>query len=306
MLLQLRRVLVVCALVTLMVSVQKVIPHQDMLTFVTKELQYGEKAIGVREKEEFQEKKYKHVLSELKRSSLKPADSELLAKALSKLYAGVPLCTYTYSDEVTGELFEENSEVGKWTVVPSGTHRFRSELPVARELRKPLNTSMSPFIYVPGIPFRVTEGAILNETDTLVTFSFPLDHQLFEQTHPRIRSWIRFLIQHTDWRVKVSVDKEQQTPHMIKIGLAEPVRKRMRYNFDKFEISMKFAGTEDCECHALTSLSIRIEGWVFSLGKVEEEKTDTYSNIVCDRPLVYLLPHTPRVRFLDHISYRVN
>lgn len=288
-------------------SVLNVVPHEDLLSLIKRERLYGHAYMDTRKKEEFQEKRFQEVLSELKHTSLKSADRELFARALSKLYVGVPLCKYTYSDEVRGELFDNNSLVGKWEVVPKGVQRFRSELPDKISMMKPLYSPTSPFVYIPAtpfsaplIPFSITDIKVLNKTSTQVIFIFPFDHQLFAAAHYRVR----WLMEQTDWRIELTVDKEEQSPQMMKIRLAEPVKKRMRYSFDKVDVSMNFTYIENCEFHALTSLSLRIEGWVFAQGKVEEEKTDTYSNIECDRPLVYLLPHTPRVNFLNHISYR--
>lgn len=290
-----------------MMSVQTVVPHQDLLSLITKERLYGHTYMDATEKKEFQAKRYDEVMSELKHTSLEPADRELFAQALSKLYVGVPLCKYTYSDEVKGELFDNNSLVGKWEVVPKGVQRFRSELPDIISMMKPLYSPTSPFVYMPAtpfsapfIPFSITDIKMLNKTTTRATFVFPFDHQLFADAHYRVR----WLMEQTDWRIELTVDKEKQSPQMLKIRLAQPVKKRMRYSFDKVEVSMNFTYIESCEFHALTSLSLKIEGWAFSHGKVEEEKTDTYSNIECNRPLVYLHPHTTRVNFLDHISYR--
>ncbi|MCY3541279.1 MAG: hypothetical protein OXH31_05155 [Gammaproteobacteria bacterium] len=303
---QLKNILIFSALITSMMSVQHVASHQDLLSLVTRELLYGHAYMNTFEKEKFQEKRYQEVLSELKLTALTPADQELLAQAFSKLYVGVPLSNYTYADVVKGEFSNKNEWVGNWEIVPDGAHKLQVERPDGFRPSKPLYSATSPFIYFPAVPFSLMDGTTSKQSETMTTFTFPLDRQLFAEAPSLIR-WVTEL---TDWMIEFTVDKQKQTPLAIKIRLAEPVRKRGRYSFDRVDVNMSFTYIESCEVHARTSLSIKINGRVFSVGKVEEEITDTYSNIVCDRPLVYLHPHSPQsghtAHFLGHISLRYN
>ena len=284
-----------------MVSVQNIAPHEDWQSFITKELRDGTFALATRDKEEFQEMRYQEVLSELESTSLMPTDQKMLAQALSKLYVGIPLSTYTHSDVVKGEFSKNNELVGNWEIVPNGTHRFRVEPPNESRLRKPIYAPTSPFIYFPAVPFKLTEGTLSNQSETMTTFLFPLDRQLFAEA-PFLIRWVTEL---TDWMIEFTIDTQNQSPQTIKIRLAEPVRKRGRYSFDRVDVSMNFKYIESCELYARTSLSVKINGRVLSVGRVDEEITDTYSDIECDRPLVYLHPYSPntgqRAHFLDHL-----
>lgn len=303
---QIWKSLVVGVLVLFAVSGQNLSPQQDFAAPIATEKQRWFATMDTQRKEEYQEERYRDILAGLSETSFKAANQELLAQALSKTYVGVPVCTYVYSHESQGELFKDVDDVGdlsmsgQWTVLSRGTQDFRSEMPEGFQFRtKPLSNPMSPFVYIPAIPFSLSDGRVLKETPSLMTFSFPLDTLLFKHSHRRIE----WLAKQADWVVEFTVDKERQAPNTLKFRLSEPVKKPMRHSFNAVDINMKFNYLENCEFYARTSLTVRIEGSAITQGKFVEEMSDSYTDIECERPLVYLRPHKPRVSFLDHIFW---
>ena len=303
---QLRIPLVVGFLVTLIVSGQNIVAQQDVKTPAEREVQRGFVTMNTQQKDEYRDECYKNILSELNQTSFAAAHQELLAQALSKMYVGIPVCAYTYSYETQGELFKEVDVVGdlgmdgRWSVLPRGIQDYISELPEGWQFRrKPLYPPTSPFVYIPAIPFSFSDGTVSKEASTTAAFSFPLDNLLFVHSHRRVE----WLAKQADWNIELTIDKDGQAPKALNFLLAEPVKNPMRYSFDVVEISMKYTFVENCEFHALTSLTVRIEGSALTRGKFVEEKSDSYTDIECEQPLVYLHPNTPRVTFLDHILW---
>lgn len=294
--------LMVGILLMLAVDGQQVVPQRDFGSLLLRELRSGYATFDVESKNEYRMTRYNDVVSGLNQTSFAKEHQELLAQALSKLYVGIPVCSYVSSHEVQGDLFEESSESGKWKVTRKLGQRFAGELPDGWiSHSKPLRSPMSPFVYIPAIPFSLAEGSVAAETSKGVTFSFPLDTLLF--AHARANRWIRWLADQADWVIEISVDKERQAPRTMKFRLLEPVRKRMQYSFNSVDVTMTYSYIENCKFHAMTSLTVRIEGTAAFRGKFVEEMKDSYIDIECESPLEYLHPYTPQTNFLDHIFW---
>ena len=297
-----RKSLVMTVLFILTIWGPNVVPQQELGSLLLREAQYGYATFDANKKNEYRETRYNDVVSKLSHTSITAEHQELLAHALSKVYVGIPLCSYTSSHEIQGKIFEDPGNSGKWNVLRRRVQRFSGELPEGTEfISKPLYSPMSPFVYIPAIPFSLEEGTVVKKTSNAVTFSFPLDTLLF--AHSRANAWIQWLSDQADWVIEFKVDKELQAPQTLKFRLAKAVKKRMQYSIDTVDVTMAFSYIEQCKIHALTSFKVRIEGSAAFRGKFVEEKRDSYTDIKCKIPPEYLHPYTPKVNFLDHIFW---
>ena len=117
--------------------------------------------MNTQQKEEYREERFKNILSELNQTSFDPKYREMLAQALSKVYVGIPLCSYTYSYISQGEFFKEYDSVGdlgrdgRWSVLHRGSKTILGTTRRNAIQEKTTVFSASPLL-IPAIPFSLT------------------------------------------------------------------------------------------------------------------------------------------------------
>lgn len=249
----------------------------------------------------YRAERYQSILADVERTSLTTRHQRILAKALSKLYVGIPTCSYTAKSQSNGKLLEIFDSDGPWLVEAGGYQDFRGELGDAVWIRKPLISAQSPFPYVPTHFFTFAKVAVENETKSHIKFAFSINKKILEQSREWSMEWV---LAPATWVVEFTVDKERQAPETLHFFNEKPFNRHLAYNLTDVQLTLRYSYSESCDFHAMTSRALKIEGTVLSVGKVNEEVFDSYTDVNCESPTLYLHLQEPSVNFVDHVRLR--
>ena len=234
---------------------------------------------------------------------LNRSHKETVARALSKLYVGIPTCFFTVGSQSHGKLLQTPESQGPWLVEPDGHQEFRGELPQNTVWRhKSLNHSLSLFPYFPKNSVEFTEFDIVNETESLATYAFSIIKAVLE--HPD--SWnVVWVLEPAERVVEFTIEKEQQVPKMLKFFNGKPLQRPLGYIMTDVQLTLEYSCNESDGLHAMTSRALSIEGSVFTIGSIEEEVLDSHTDISCETLALYLHLKEPKVNFIDHVWWQL-
>lgn len=229
----------------------------------------------------------------LTESKLSNQHRKLLAIAMAKTYVGIPVSSYTETNQFVGVDKDVSEETDNWTVTDSGYLQSETD-PTNIDLR-----FTAPFLALPLSSFIPETGRVLEESETKATFEFKIDIGEHEDT---IANMIFSLSSNTAWILQISTIKSDQSPESVILKIQPPTYDSPESTLEALSLEVRYSYIDSCECFAVTSDSVEIElpeGYEEFVEPGLRSSTATYSNIVCDRPLQYLLPDLEQPLVLD-------
>lgn len=231
----------------------------------------------------YRSERHKKITEGLASSSLSDEHRELLATAMSKMYLGVPVSSFTHMEREESSDREEPSESkANFFVSDDGRIQHANESIVYG-----LN-STSPFVSLPLLPFTPATGKVLSESDTEVIFIFDVDSKMLAEAEGDDPSG---MLEKMKLVAELAVGKLDQSPTRFVLRLDKPLRKRFIFKLSKFHIELHYSYIESCSGYAVNQMSMEVNVSVIIAGKMHQLMESTFTDIECAEPLRYLLPN---------------
>lgn len=234
--------------------------------------------------------RYKKIAEGLASSSLSDEHQELLATAMSKMYLGVPVSSFTQSEREESSDEEPSESKSSWSVTDDGQIKHATESIVWG-----LNTP-SPFVYLPPLPFNAATGRVLHESDDEAIFIFDFDMNMMAEAADDDPYGVAEKLK---WVAELAVGKRDQSPTSLVMKLEKPLRKRFLFKLTKFQMELHYSYVESCSGHALNRMTMEVDGSAIIVGRMYQLIELAFTNIECAKPLRYLLPEEDESNFVQ-------
>ena len=242
----------------------------------------------------------------LEPSSLSQEHKELLANALSKVYMGIPVGSYTRTVRVEDSTEEESEEHSStWMVNESGVvHRDGEQVDytLARAI------SNSPFQGSMAFAIDAEKIRLARETDTEATFVWEIDMsegaKAMEETADSLDSEVAEdapmseadamravggLFGKGKFVGEITVDRsDESVKHYVMLRLENTVRRRLLFKITSMVMDHHFSFIEDCDGYAVRRSNFDMAGSALVVGNFTSTETTTFTDITCEQPLRYL------------------
>ena len=239
----------------------------------------------------FRDERRKQIIEGLSSSTLSSEHQELLASAMSKMYLGVPISSYTHSEREESSDEEPSESSFEYFVSEDGRIRHESE-------RATINlnlTSTNPFLYLPPLPFDASTGRVLEESDAETVFVFDFAMPIDDEDDDEFAG----LRDKMNWVAKVTVGKHDQSPKSLVLMLEKPVRKRFLFKLKTFSMEFVYTKAESCNGFAVNRMTMQLDASAIVVGKLYTFAESTFTDIECEQPLRYLLPEQAETNFFQ-------
>ncbi|MDE0644917.1 MAG: hypothetical protein OXH84_01595 [Gammaproteobacteria bacterium] len=239
----------------------------------------------------YRSERYKKIAEGLASSSLSDDHRELLATAMSKMYLGVPVSSFTHMEREESSDLEEPSESNANLFVSDDGRIQHASESIVRGLNSP-----SPFISLPLLPFIPATGRILNESDTEANFIFDVETNMIAEAGDDDSSG---MMEKMKMVAELTVGKLDQSPTRFILRLEKPLRKRFLFKLSKFQMELHYSYIDSCSGYAVNQMSMEVNASVIIKGKMHELMESTFTDIECAQPLRYLLPNEDESNFFQ-------
>lgn len=239
----------------------------------------------------YRSERHKKIAEGLASSSLSDEHRELLATAMSKMYLGIPVSSFTHMErEESSDLDEPSESTTNLIVSDDGRIQHANESIVYN-----LN-STSPFVSLPLLPFIPATGKVLSESDTEAIFIFDVDMKMMAEAEGDDSSG---MLEKMKLVAELTVGKLDQSPTRFVLRLDKPLRKRFIFKLSKFRMELHYSYIESCSGYAVNQMSMEVNVSVIIAGKMHELMESTFTDIECAQPLRYLLPNEDESNFIQ-------
>ncbi|MXW53059.1 MAG: hypothetical protein F4X44_12850 [Gammaproteobacteria bacterium] len=228
----------------------------------------------------YRDERHAKVTERLAESRLSHEHSEILANAIASMYLGVPLSSYSHFEREESSQEESTESNNQWVINEDGKIRH-----VRESITYSLN-SRSPWIFLPPVPFEAETGRVLDDSISEATFVFDMNMTMDaegDESFFGMKDKMKFV-------AEVTVNKLDQSPKILVLKLAKPLRKRFFFKIETIRMELHFSYIEACEGFAVTNLVGEVDGSAIFVGKLHELEESTFTDIDCQQPLVRLLP----------------
>ncbi|MXW55009.1 MAG: hypothetical protein F4X44_00800 [Gammaproteobacteria bacterium] len=227
----------------------------------------------------------------LSASSLSDQHQDLIASAMSKMYLGVPISSYTHSEREESSDEEPSESSFEYFVSEDGRIRHESE-----QATISLNlTSASPFLFLPPLPFDASTGRVVEESDAEAVFVFDFAMPIDDEDDDEFAG----LRDKMNWIAKVTVGKHDQSPRSLILMLEKPVRKRFMFKLKTLSMEFQYTQVESCNGFAVNRMTMEMDASAIVVGKLYTFAESTFTDIECEQPLRYLLPEQAETNFFQ-------
>lgn len=240
--------------------------------------------------EEFRNERRTIVANGLASSELSHVHLELLANAMSKMYLGIGVSSFTHTEreESSSDEDENTQSSARWTVTEEG--RIQHEI---EEISYSLH-SASPFVPVHPLPFDPATGRVLDESISEVTFGFDVDMTLNSEAADEYAG----VAEKMKWVAEMTVNKIDQSPVSLVMNLSKPVRKRFLFKLTTLKMELHYSYIESCAGYAANRVAMEMKGSVIFAGKLHSVGESTFTDIKCQQPIIRLVPEPSESNFL--------
>ena len=239
--------------------------------------------------EEYRNERQTKVAEALAESKLSNEHKELLSMALTKMYLGIPLSSYTHSEREESSSEEDSESSAQWFINEDGQIHHASE-----SIIYDLN-SASPFVPLPTVPFEAETGRVVDESDSEVTFVFDMAMTMDAEADEEFAG----LAKQMRWIAEVVVGKHDQSPQRFVMKLEKPVRKRFLFKLKTFRMELHYSYIDGCDGYAVNRMVAEMDGSAIVVGKLYQFVESTFTDIACQQPLVRLLPDQNESNFFQ-------
>lgn len=239
----------------------------------------------------YRDDRRRQIIEGLSSSALSEEHQELLASAMSKMYAGVPLSSFTHSERQESSGEEPTESSFEYFVSEEGRIRHESE-----GSSQSLNlTSTSPFMFLPLLPFDAATGRVVEESDAEAMFVFDFDISMTDGENSDFGP----LQDKMKWVTQVVVRKQDQSPKTLTMKLDKPVRARLRFRVKTISMTLDYTYIESCDGFAVNKTTMEMDASVIFMGKLQVFAESTFTDIECTDPILYLLPKEEETSFFQ-------
>lgn len=245
---------------------------------------------------DYREERRVKLRTALTRSKLTAEQQAMVVNAMVKTFLGIPVASYTREMLEVNDLKGEVKTTSEWRVIVDGylrnNHSEVHESNYSVHGVRPFDyLPPFPFEYVPPVPMVAETGRLLRETEETAVFVFELIKPAGEGDEVHVLDKLRAKM---NWLMEVQVNKADQSPKYVAIKLETPVRGLFRYNIKSFILEFHYSFVESCGTYAISKLKESVKGssrhpeigWLIGTQEV------TFSNIICEKPVRFLLPAT--------------
>ena len=152
-------------------------------------------------------------------------------------------------------------------------------------------------MYFPAVPFVSESGKLLRESDSSATFVFDYYFPLFHDAEDEM---FANLAKKMKWVFEISVSKADLNPERITVKLAKPVRKRFVITYRTIQMDFHYSYSESCGCVTVSEMKSLMQYSMAIVGTFEESSEETFSEIICEQPVQFLLPEQNENSFLSY------
>lgn len=237
----------------------------------------------------YRDERHLKVAEGLAESKLSEEHQELLANAITEMYLGIPLSSYTHLEREQNSREEPTDNSNQWIITEDGRIQHASESIVYN-----LN-SMSPFVFLPPIPFEAATGRVLNESNSEATFAFDMSMTMGPETDEDFAG----LAKQMKWIAEVVVEKQDMAPRSLVLKLEKPIRKRFLFKLTTMTMELHYSYIEGCKGYSVNRMTMELDGSVIFAGKLYQFVESTFTEIECSQPLVRLLPNETESNFFS-------
>lgn len=245
----------------------------------------------VAEIQKYRDDRY-HIFQEsLSEASLSKAHRDLIARALSKTYSGVPLCSFSFTLDAQGNEASPSEEEAVWFVSGSGgTERENKE--GQRHYRD------APISFIPNNPFDLAQGKLVSESKSSVKYRFPLTPRLIA---PNLDSDAVRVLRKVDWVAELTVDTKQKAPISLLLTLANDDGRAHAplVNIDVARVEFLYQYNDSCQYYEVFSKLRHFQGSSLFSGDFLDKTIKTFTNVQCEQPVAFLLPEKKELEFIE-------
>lgn len=261
------------------------------------------------DRDEYRAERHRDAVELLEPSSLAQEHKELLANALSKVYMGIAVGSYTRTARVedsTEEESEENSNT--WMVSETGVVHRDGE-----QVSNTLAGTISDSPFQGGVAFAIIAENIrlASESDTEATFvwdvalsegaeameetadSLDSDSEVADDVPISEADALRFvggLFGKGKFVSEITVDKsDESVKSYVMLRLENTVRRRLLFKITSMVMDLHFSFIESCDGYAVHRSNFDMAGSALVVGKFAATETTTFTDIKCEQPLRYLV-----------------
>ena len=250
------------------------------LTVAESELTDEFKILSELEAQSYQRERYLEIKDELKKSPFTPEHQDLLAQALSKNFIGMPVSSFRQESVSESMDSEPVEEVETIAILDTGLVKNDSFQSYS------LDGAFTPFPHIPIMPLDPTDGRVLTETDSEITFRFDVDVETpDEEETPH---FFDNLIRDLELVVDLTIDQKNRSMKTASFHLLKPIKQLFLFTFKNFKITYDYEYIDDCGCMAVRTKSAAMGGSLIFVGRFSMQESVTYSDIECEKPLRYL------------------
>lgn len=239
--------------------------------------------------EEYRSERHTIVADGLASSELSHEHMELLANAMSKMYLGIGVSSFTHTErEESSSDEDENTESSaRWTVTEEGRIQHARE-----DISYSLHSS-SPFVPMHPLPFDASTGRVLDESISEATFGFDVDMTMNSEAADEYAG----IAEKMKWVAEMTVNKIDQSPVSLVMNLSKPVRKRFVFKLTTLKMELHYSHIESCAGYAANRVAVEMKGSVIFAGKLHSVGESTFTDIECQQPIIRLLPEQTESNF---------
>lgn len=239
-------------------------------------------ASDLAEMQEFAQTQYELLLTKLEvASSLTDQHKELVATALSKDLAGLPICTF--NQEIVYREESDKSETRLLTVHDSGLITDNKE----RE-RMYYEWKYSPYSAPPAAGMDFSSGRLIEETESELTFQFRFDKKA-ESASENVTELLGDLGRVAkNLRYDLVVDAETGAPKSLILELIKKTRVMVIARVTKIRHEYIYEFDDDTQRYIIPKQSVEFAYSAPTRGNIDERIDVTYSNFSCPTPIRYV------------------
>ncbi len=239
--------------------------------------------------QKYRSERFSEVAEGLAESKLSDEHRELLAKAITEMYLGIPISSYTQSERVESSREDPTDTSSQWTITEDGRIQHASES-ITYDLNSP-----NPFVPLPPIPFEAATGRVLDESDLEATFVFDMAMTMGAEADEDFSRMAKQM----KWVAEVVVGKNAQSPMSLVMKLEKPIRKRFLFKIATMTMELHYSYIESCAGYSVNRLTLQVNGSVIFVGKLDEFAESIFTEIECRQPLVLLVPDQEETNFFQ-------
>lgn len=239
--------------------------------------------------EEYRNERQAKLAEALAESNLSEEHQELLSKAMTEMYLGIPLSSYTHSEREESSSEEDSESSAQWSIGEDGRIHHATES-IIYDLNSP-----SPFVSLPTVPFEAETGRVVDESDSEATFVFDMAMTMNADSDDEFAG----LAKQMRWIAEVVVGKLDQSPQSFVMKLEKPVRKRFLFKLSTFRMELHYSHVESCDGYAVNRMVAEMDGSAIVVGKLYQFVESTFTDIVCQQPTIRLVPDEDESNFFQ-------